>query len=195
MTFAKTTGSGGRLKGWFRHPNTLTLIRIAAVPGIILLMLAPNRPFTFMAALLFTGAAITDFFDGFFARQRGMESNFGRIMDPLADKLLVSSAFIMLTAQGWVPAWMVCLILGREMAVTGLRNFLVEHSKDVSASWLGKYKVGFQIAAIIPLLIHYPYFSIDFHGIGTVFLWGALVMTVWSGVDYFVRFRGLLRMT
>ena len=93
-----------------------------------------------------------------------------------------------------MPAWMVCLILGREMAVTGLRNFLAANQEDVSASWLGKYKTGFQIAAIIPLLIHSPYLGIDFHAIGTVFLWVALVMTLWSGADYLYRFRSLLKM-
>lgn len=194
MKPTSTTGIAARAKDLLRHPNALTLMRIAAVPGIILLLLAPNRPFTFLSAILFSAAAITDFFDGFLARQRGMESNFGRIMDPLADKLLVSSAFIMMTAHGWVPAWMVCLILGREMAITGLRNFLAEHGQDVSASWLGKYKTGFQIAAIIPLMIHYPYLTIDFHAVGTVFLWVALIMTLWSGADYFFRFRSLMRM-
>jgi CDP-diacylglycerol--glycerol-3-phosphate 3-phosphatidyltransferase len=114
-------------------------------------------------------------------------------MDPVADKLLVSSAFIMLTALGWAPAWMVCIIIGREIAVTGLRNIIAEKGEDVSASNLGKYKTGFQIAAAIPLLIHYPFFGLNPHAIGTFFLWGALVFTLWSGIDYFVKFRNLLK--
>ena len=178
---------------WLRHPNTLTLGRLAASPLIVLLMMFPNRWCTFMAGILFAVAAITDFFDGFLARSRGMVSNFGKIMDPLADKVLVSSAFIMLAALGWVPAWMVCVIIGRELAVTGLRNFVVEDGQDVSSSSLGKYKTGFQIAAIIPLLIHYNSLGIDFHAIGSLFLWGALVLTVWSGADYFYRYRELLK--
>jgi len=113
-------------------------------------------------------------------------------MDPVADKLLVSSAFIMLTAQSWIPAWMVCIIVGRELAVTGLRNIIAGKGEDISASWLGKYKTGFQIAAAIPLLIHYPYFGVNFHVIGYFFLVGALVFTIWSGIDYFIRFRKLL---
>ena len=135
-------------------------------------MLYPNRVSTWIAAILFSAAAITDYFDGYFARRFGLVSNLGKVMDPVADKLLVSSAFIMLTALGWVPAWMVCIIIGREIAVTGLRNIIAEKGEDVSASNLGKYKTGFQIAAIIPLLIHYPFFGLDPQAIGTIFFVG-----------------------
>ena len=173
-------------------PNHLTLMRMAAVPAIVLLLLVPNKFTTFLAAIIFSAAAITDYFDGYFARQMDMISTFGKVMDPLADKLLVSCSFIMLTALGWVPAWMVCIIIGRELAITGFRNILVEKGKDVSASDLGKYKTGFQIAAIIPLMFHYPYFAINLNAIGIFFLWGALIFTVWSGIDYFVRFRSLI---
>jgi len=175
------------------HPNTLTLFRIISVPAIVILMLFPNRITTFSAALLFSAAAITDYFDGYFARRFGLVSNLGKVMDPVADKLLVSSAFIMLTSLGWVPAWVVCIIIGRELAVTGLRNIVAEKGEDVSASNLGKYKTGFQIAAIIPLLIHYPFFGLDVQVVGAFFLWGALIFTLWSGVDYFVKFRKLLK--
>ena len=175
------------------NPNTLTLFRVAAVPIIVILMLFPNRICAAIAAILFGAAAITDYLDGYFARTRGLVSTLGKVMDPVADKLLVSSAFIMLTSLGWVPAWMVCIIIGREIAVTGLRNIIAEKGKDVSASKLGKYKTGFQIAAIIPLLIHYPFLGLDAHAVGTVFLWGALVFTIWSGADYFIKFRMLLQ--
>jgi CDP-diacylglycerol--glycerol-3-phosphate 3-phosphatidyltransferase len=181
-----------KIKKVMSHPNFLTLFRIAAVPAIVILMIFPNRLFTLLAAVLFSAAAITDYLDGYLARSRGLETMLGKVMDPVADKLLVSSAFIMLTAQGWIPAWMVCVIVGRELAVTGLRNIIAGKGEDVSASWLGKYKTGFQIAAAIPLLIHYPYFGVDIHAIGFVFLLGALVFTIWSGVDYFIRFRKLL---
>jgi len=181
------------VKSILSHPNTLTLFRIAAVPLIVILMLYPNRISTWIAAILFSLAAITDYFDGYFARRFGLVSNLGKVMDPVADKLLVSSAFIMLTALGWVPAWMVCIIIGREIAVTGLRNIIAEKGEDVSASSLGKYKTGFQIAAIIPLLIHYPFCGLDAQAIGRFFLWGALVFTLWSGADYFIKFRKLLK--
>jgi CDP-diacylglycerol--glycerol-3-phosphate 3-phosphatidyltransferase len=181
------------VKQFLSHPNTLTLFRIAAVPIIVILMLYPNRISTFAAAILFSIAAITDYFDGYIARTRGLVSNLGKVMDPVADKLLVSSAFIMLASLGWVPAWIVCIIIGREIAVTGLRNIIAEKGEDVSASNLGKYKTGFQIAAAIPLLIHYPFFGLNAHAIGTLFLWGALAFTIWSGADYFIKFRKLLK--
>lgn len=182
-----------KIENAFSGPNQLTLFRIAAVPLIIILMLFPNRICIFIAALIFSAAAITDYFDGFLARKRGLVTTLGKVMDPVADKLLVSSAFIMLTAQGWVPAWMACIIIGRELAVNGLRNIIAERGEDLSASNLGKYKTGFQIAAIIPLMIHYPFLGLNVQVIGNLFLWGALVFTIWSGADYFIRSRSLLQ--
>lgn len=175
-------------------PNTLTLFRVLAVPLVVILLLMPNRFTCFLATLFFSLAAITDYFDGVLARQKGMVSNLGKVMDPVADKLLVSSTFIMLSSLGWVPAWVVCVIIGREIAVTGLRNLMAQHQEDVSASSLGKYKTGFQIAAAIPLLLHYTYFGVNLHAIGMFFLWMALVFTLWSGIDYFVRYRRLLHL-
>ncbi len=166
---------------------------MVAVPAIVVLMMFPNRVCTFVAAILFSAAAITDYLDGYIARTRGLVSNLGKVMDPVADKLLVSSAFIMLASLDWVPAWVVCIIIGREIAVTGLRNIIAEHKEDVSASNLGKYKTGFQIAAAIPLLIHYPFWGLKPKPIGDFFLWGALIFTVWSGADYFIKFRKLLK--
>jgi CDP-diacylglycerol--glycerol-3-phosphate 3-phosphatidyltransferase len=174
-------------------PNRLTLFRIAVVPIIIILLLFPTRICTLSAALLFSAAAITDYLDGFYARKRNLVSTLGKVMDPVADKLLVSSAFIMLTSLGWVPAWIACIIIGRELAVTGLRNIIAQKGEDISASNLGKYKTGFQIAAIIPLMIHFPFFSLNVQVIGVLFLWGALVFTIWSGADYFIRSRRLLQ--
>ncbi len=182
-----------RIKQLLGDPNTLTLFRVLAVPLVVILLLMPNRFTCFLAAMLFSLAAITDYFDGFLARQKGMVSNLGKVMDPVADKLLVASTFIMIASLGWVPAWVVCIIVGRELAVTGLRNLMVEHKEDVSASRLGKYKTGFQIAAAIPLLLHYTYLTIDMQAIGMFFLWCALIFTLWSGIDYFVRYRALLK--
>ncbi len=181
------------IQNLFSGPNQLTLFRIAAVPIIIILLLFPNRICTFIAAMVFSAAAITDYLDGFYARKRNLVTTLGKVMDPVADKLLVSSAFIMLAALDWVPAWMVCIIIGRELAVTGLRNIIAEKGEDLSASNLGKYKTGFQIAASIPLMIHFPFFGLNVQAIGNLFLWGALVFTIWSGVDYFVRSRSLLQ--
>ncbi len=182
-----------KLKTILSHPNTLTLGRIGAIPAVVILMLYPARWSSFLAALVFSVAAITDYLDGYYARRLGLVSSFGKIMDPVADKLLVSCSLIMLSAHGWAPAWMVCIIIGREIAVTGLRNFAAEQHEDMSATNLGKYKTGFQIAAIIPLLFHYSYFGINFYAIGMFFLWGALIFTIWSGIDYFIRFKRYLQ--
>lgn len=193
MTRATLRVLQGKLRGVVINPNALTLFRVVAVPLVVLLLLVPNRLTCFLAALLFSLAAITDYFDGYLARQMNLVSNLGKVMDPVADKLLVSSTFIMLAALNWVPAWIVCIIVGREIAVTGLRNLMAQSQKDVSASNLGKYKTGFQIAAAIPLLLHYSYFGVNLNAIGLFFLWGALVFTLWSGIDYFVRHRSLLQ--
>ncbi len=181
-----------KLKQIILNPNYLTMSRIAAVPLIVVLMMYPSKMTMFMAALVFSIASITDYLDGYFARKLGLVSNLGKILDPLADKFLVSSAFIMLVSLGLIPAWVVCLVIGRELAVTGLRCIIIENGEDVAASWLGKYKTGFQIASIIPLLINYQYFGINFHAIGSVLLYGALIFTLWSGADYFIKFKKLI---
>jgi len=193
----ETAGVGSdiwrRLRSTANHPNGLTLIRIAAIPLIIVLFSFPSSRFmAFIAALVFSGAAFTDYLDGFLARRQGKVTFLGKALDPVADKLLTSSAFIMLAAHGWVPAWMVCVIVGRELAITGLRSVIAGKGLDISASRLGKLKTGFQIAAIIPLMIHYPLWDLDCQAIGQALIWAALGFTVWSGVDYFIKFKRLV---
>jgi len=172
------------------HPNGLTLIRIALIPPIIFFFSFPESPLLcLLAAIVFAIAALTDWYDGFLARRQGKVTFMGIALDPVADKLLTCSAFIMLASHGWVPAWMVCLIVGRELAVTGLRSVLAGRGLDISASHLGKLKTGFQIAAIIPLMIHYPFLGLDTQTIGWSLLWPAIGFTVWSGADYYLKFR------
>jgi CDP-diacylglycerol--glycerol-3-phosphate 3-phosphatidyltransferase len=186
-------GIWSRLRNTANHPNGLTIIRIAAIPLILLLFSFPTSPsMTFIAALLFSGAAFTDYLDGFLARRQGKVTFLGKVLDPVADKLLTSSAFIMLAAHGWLPAWMVCIIVGRELAITGLRSVIAGKGVDISASRLGKLKTGFQIAAIIPLMVHYPLVALDCQAIGQTLIWIALGFTVWSGVDYFIKFKRLV---
>jgi CDP-diacylglycerol--glycerol-3-phosphate 3-phosphatidyltransferase len=185
-----TTGLWSRLRSTANHPNGLTLIRIAIIPLIIVLFSFPSSRFmVFLSALVFGIAAFTDYLDGFLARRQGKVTFMGKALDPVADKLLTSSAFIMLAAHGWVPAWMVCVIVGRELAITGLRSVIAGKGVDISASRLGKLKTGFQIAAIIPLMIHYPFLNLECQSIGQVLIWVALGFTVWSGVDYFIKFK------
>ena len=186
-------GIWNRLRNTANHPNGLTIIRIAAIPLILLLFSFPASPFmAFLAALMFSCAAFTDYLDGFWARRQGKVTFLGKVLDPVADKLLTSSAFIMLAAHGWVSAWMVCVIVGRELAITGLRSVIAGKGVDISASRLGKLKTGFQIAAIIPLMIHYPLLALDCQAIGQILIWIALGFTVWSGVDYFIKFKRLV---
>ncbi len=183
----------GPLFAEFRSvPNQLTLYRIATIPVLIVLLSFSNKVCAFLAAIVFSAASITDLLDGLFARRQGLESNLGRFLDPLADKLLVSATLIMLVSLGRVAAWMVFVIIGREIAVTGLRAVLSEKGVVMEAEELGKYKTGFQIAAIIPLLFHYTYFNINFHVVGAFFFWIALILTVWSGVRYFTKSQGLI---
>ena len=184
------------MQGWldkfFSTPNHLTFFRIACIPVLIVLLLFANRACAFLAAIVFSAASITDLLDGLAARRYGLESTLGKFMDPLADKLLVSSALIMLIPHGRVEAWIAFVIIGREMAVTGLRAILSEKGIVMAAEELGKYKTGFQIAAVIALLLHYPYFDVNFHAVGTLFLWAALFLTVWSGAKYFIKFKDVM---
>lgn len=164
--------------------NALTTSRIVSVPVIAVLLLTDDLAYSLISAVLFTLATITDYLDGYLARRMNMESDLGKLLDPLADKLLISTVLIMLIPLDRVPAWMVAVIIGREMAVTGLRGLASEKHIVIAASWLGKYKTAFQCAAIIPLLVHYPILGLQFQEAGEFFLWIALFFTVWSGWDY-----------
>jgi len=164
--------------------NALTLSRIVAVPVIVILLIIDGVIPSVIASVLFIAATITDYLDGYFARKYHMESDLGKLLDPLADKLLIASVMIMLIPMGRVPAWIAVVIIGRELAVTGLRSIASEKHIIIAANWLGKYKTAFQCAALIPLLIHYPILDIQFQLAGEFFLWIALFFTVWSGVDY-----------
>jgi len=179
-------------------PNIITMLRIAAIPLLCLLLLSPERETGFWAAALFAAASVTDWLDGYLARRMGIVTVFGKFLDPIADKLIVMSALIMILPFGRVPAWMVLVILGREMIITGLRGIASTEGIVIPASNLGKFKTIFQLVAIIGLLLHYDYrwfFSIDhpllvvnMHNVGMFYLWIATIITIWSGVDYLSRF-------
>lgn len=169
-------------------PNMLTMGRVAAVPVLVLFMIGDGKFWSFMAALLFTLVCITDLVDGYLARKMNIVTNVGKFLDPLADKLIVMTALVMLIPMGRIYAWIVVVIIAREIAVTGLRAIAQESGVIIDASELGKMKTASQISALIPLLLHhsdYPIFAIDFHAIGAVIIWIALAMTMWSGYDYF----------
>ncbi len=169
-------------------PNLLTGARIAAVPVVMLLLCFPGRWASLFGALCFLLAGATDFLDGFLARRHRLVSRLGKFMDPLADKLLVSAALIMLIPLGRVPAWMAFLIVGREMAVTGLRGLAAAEGIILAPDRWGKVKTLLQMAALTALILHYPYDGIEIHGLGVWLLWLALIATVASGVSYFWAF-------
>jgi CDP-diacylglycerol--glycerol-3-phosphate 3-phosphatidyltransferase len=172
-------------------PNFLTLGRMILVPPIVALLFFEGKVPSAIAGGIFLIASLTDFFDGFVARRFGLESSFGRFLDPIADKVLVTSALIMLIALGRVQAWIVMLIITREVGVSALRAITKTWDTTLQPSPVGKLKAVLQFAAIVPLIVHYEYHFVvplNFHLIGTVLLYAALVLTLWSGIDYFIRF-------
>ncbi len=193
-------------------PNILTLLRIAAIPVLVILLLPHETPggrpeaqsqvAGFWAAALFALASITDWLDGYLARRMGIVTVFGKFLDPIADKLIVMAALIMLLPYGNVPAWMVLVILGREIIITGLRGIASTEGIVIAASELGKFKTIFQIVAILALLLHYdyhwffsidhPYLYVNMQHVGMIYLWIATIITIWSGVDYLVKFMRVI---
>jgi CDP-diacylglycerol--glycerol-3-phosphate 3-phosphatidyltransferase len=169
-------------------PNFLTVLRIGAIPVIIVLMTFPGRLASFLAAATFLAAGMTDLLDGFFARRQRLVTRAGKFMDPLADKLLVSAALIMLIPLGRVEAWLVFVIIGRELAVTGLRAIAASEGMIIAADRWGKVKTIFQMVALFALILHYPYGSINFQQLGTFFIWVAAIITVASGFSYYLTF-------
>lgn len=172
-------------------PNFLTLGRFLLVPPIVILLFFEGRVPSALAGFIFLIASLTDFFDGFIARRFDVESSFGRFLDPIADKVLVTSSLIMLISLGRVQAWIVMLIITREIAVSALRAITRSWDTTLRPSKVGKLKAVLQFAAIVPLIIHYEYkliIPINFHLIGTVLIYIALAFTLWSGFDYFLKF-------
>ena len=167
-------------------PNVLTLLRILAVPVLVVALLDETANGDVIAAIVFALAAATDGLDGYIARRRQQITTFGRLMDPLADKLLVIAALISLVSLDRLAAWIAMVIIARELAVTGLRGLAAERGVVISASWLGKAKTFLQIAAILALIAYDPT-----PVWADVLLYAAVAMTVISGADYFF---GLQRM-
>lgn len=170
-------------------PNTLTIFRLACIPIVVVFLYFPGKLGSFLATIFFALAFITDILDGFFARKYGAVTVLGKFLDPLADKILVTVAMIMLIPQSRIPLWVVILIIARELAVTGLRSVAVNEGVVIQASSLGKYKTIFQATAVLGLCLHYEYFNINFHAVGMFFLWIALILTIWSGWAYFRQFN------
>lgn len=173
-------------------PNILSIIRILLIPFFVVVFNTPSSDRSFWAAIIFSIASLTDWFDGYIARKWGQVTLYGKFLDPVADKLLVLSALVMLVEFRRVESWIAILIIGRELAITGLRAIASSVGVVIEARDLGKYKTVVQILSIIFLVLGYPIIItgryIDLHIIGTVGLWFAAILSLISAFEYFYRF-------
>lgn len=177
-------------------PNTVTLVRIALIPVFVALLLAESARNSFWAAIVFGALSATDFLDGWLARKLNRITTFGKFLDPLADKLITMSAYVVLVYLARLPAWVVIVILAREFIITGLRTIAMGEGIVIAASQGGKWKTAFQLVGIIGLIVHYRYpidfvvwqGLVDFHVVGLVITYGSLVPSVYSAFEYFRDF-------
>jgi len=186
-------------------PNKITVSRIFLIPLFLIIMLVPFKwgdmyllgatmPVThFVGALIFIFAASTDWVDGYYARKYHLVTNLGKFLDPLADKLLVSAALIVLVELGYIPSWMAIIIISREFAVTGLRLVLADQGEVVAAKTLGKIKIWPQIVAIRAYLLPNPIFELISIPFDDISLWIALIFAIWSGWDYFIKNKAVFK--
>lgn len=167
-------------------PNKLTVLRVILIPFFVVSMMienGANQTFRYVAAAIFIIASLTDLLDGKIARKYNLVTNFGKFMDPLADKLLVCSALICFIELGQVPAWMVIIIISREFIISGFRLVASDNGVVIAASYWGKFKTTFQMIAIVLLILNIPALSM----VTQICLWIALILTVVSLVDYLVK--------
>jgi len=178
-------------------PNSLTVARIFLVPLLVSVMLTKfegrlvlGLPVEVVAAGIFAVASLTDWLDGYLARRRQQITTLGQLMDPLADKLLITAALVSLVQMDLAQSWMVVVILGREIAVTVLRSLAQSRGVAIPASPLGKFKMVSQVVAILLLILgdHVP----EFAALGRIVLWIAMLTAVASAVDYYRRFNGVI---
>jgi CDP-diacylglycerol--glycerol-3-phosphate 3-phosphatidyltransferase len=171
----------------FNIPNLLSLSRILSVPVFVLLMLEPNPVRALSAGIVFSLASATDWLDGYLARKWGQVTKVGKLLDPIADKILIMSALVILVEirPDVVHSWIAIVIIGREFAVTGLRAIASSEGIVIPAENVGKYKVGAQITAVLSLLLDYYLTREWLRDLGTVALWLAMILSVYSAVQYF----------
>ena len=180
-------------------PNLMTLGRIACIPVFLALLSYENRRNSFLAALVFAAAAISDWLDGWLARVSNKVTTLGKFLDPLADKIIVLSALVMLVRLGRAPVWVVVIILARELLISGLRTIAMSEGLVISASRGGKWKTSLQLSGIIALMVHYHFFIdylfgtvvTDFHAVGLTLLYISLIPGIASAIDYIRAFYTL----
>ncbi len=171
-------------------PNKLTMIRVFLVPVFVIFMMLPYGFSRWVALAIFIVASLTDTADGYIARKYNLVTNFGKFMDPLADKLLVCSAMICLITTGQLPAWMVIVIIAREFIISGFRLIAVESGIVIAASWWGKIKTIVQMVMICALLIDAK--AAWFQVLEQILIWAALILTVVSLIDYILKNKNVI---
>ena len=188
-------------------PNKLTLLRVLLAPVFMFFFLFDNFYMRLVALILFTVASLTDMADGYYARKYGIITGFGKFMDPLADKILVSSALISFTALHYVSPIPVMLIIGREFSITGLRLLAAYRGVVISPSWWAKVKTFLQMSTVgiviayvtlMTTLNHFDsparsWFEFDYHFYLNLLLWVTAVITVWTGIDYIVKYYYMIK--
>ena len=176
-------------KNLINLPNMLTYLRIASIPLIVVLLMPPSSGRALnLAFILYVMASTTDYLDGILARRHNLVTSVGKLLDPLADKLLTSAVLIMLIPLDRVEAWVVFLIIGREITITGLRSIAASRGLILDASRMGKRKMVSQTAAILLLLLSIQSVESTLHTAGTLFLWLSVILGYWSAAGYFQDF-------
>jgi CDP-diacylglycerol---glycerol-3-phosphate 3-phosphatidyltransferase len=172
-------------------PNLLSIFRILLVPPLVVVLLTKFEDKEWWGLGLFLLAALMDFFDGYLARRRRQVTRLGTLLDPAADKILISAAFISLVEMGLAAAWMVVVIVAREFAVSALRSFAAAENLVIPAGFSGKLKTVVQIVAVATLIIHNQLPN-ELRHVSRVSLWAAVLISAYSGIEYFIRFRRYL---
>lgn len=184
------------LQEFWNLPNMLTVGRIFLIPLFVWLLYDGDPWFSVLAAAVFTLAAITDVVDGFLARRWNMITVTGKLLDPLADKLIVAAALVMMVQLGRVPAWIVTILLSREFIVNGLRQVAASEGLVIAAGQEGKWKTALQLVSIVALCVHYTHpvfllsgwYQVNFNVIGNILLFSSTAFSVWSAATYFQAF-------
>ncbi len=183
-------------RDFFNAPNAITLARIGMIPVFLWFTWRESRVDSFIGAMIYAVTGTTDFLDGYIARKKNLVTVIGKFLDPLADKLIVMAALIMLVHLGRVAAWVVIVVMAREFIVTGLRTIAMSEGIVIAAGQEGKSKTAFQVASITFLIMHYRYpvdallftFDLDANRAGTWLLYVSLFFSVWSAWNYFTGF-------
>jgi CDP-diacylglycerol--glycerol-3-phosphate 3-phosphatidyltransferase len=173
----------------FSLPNLLSLVRVCSIPILVAMIHLDGQAWCWAAGVVFFVAGLTDLADGWLARRMKKVSVLGQYLDPVADKLLVASLLIALVGEGRAPAWAAIVIIGREIAVTGMRALAAIKGFRVPSDMWGKWKTAVQMLALLLLIMHYPIGGFEPHLWGMVSLWVAVAITAWSGLGYFIRFQ------